>query len=204
MFSTGGQEFGAKLVLLMESPPPAYLEYFYGTEGGFGKGKGLFAHVLGLLLKLEGPPTGFLNLDSEQQVELLRDKQYWLKWAAELGLAVIDAAKCRLKISDALHTEKVSPSQAERAFHFCGDILKAHLQFVNPFRIAIGIASVYDSTWHSQPLIPGLLKEIGFEDRIIKKRTTSIWDRNKQEFEIWFPDIWNRVKKEFSALKQQR
>lgn len=203
VFTCNDQHFGAKLVLLMESPPPVYLEYFYDTEGGFEKSNGLFSNVMRLLIKAEGPPVGFQNLDNSEQLEVLKDKEYWLKWASSLGFAVVDAAKCRLKISSYdLKTEKVSNSQIEQAFHCCNDILKIHLKLINPFRIAIGIASVYDASWKGRPFVVHLLREIGFEDKLIKKKTVSIWARNNDEFQHWFPEVWNQAKSEFNQLKQ--
>ena len=190
-FEIGGEIFGAKLALIMESPPPKYSEYFYGPKGGSKK---LFSNIARNLFQLEGIPAG------------LEDKSSLLKWIAENGLVIIDASKCRMKITsenildkNEIDTEKISNAEIKKSFNSCAEILKLQLQVINPFRIAIGIASVYDHYINNEPYVLGILKEIGKEKAFVEKRTVSVFDRRGEgEFNNWFNEIWLRTKIELS------
>lgn len=188
-FKIGDEKFGAKLALIMESPPPRYLEYFYGPDGGFSKELSLFKNVVFTLARIEN-----------KRDLLTQEKEPWLKWFASLGIVIIDAAKCRMQISDAFMTDKVTPSQIKKSFTSCSDILKLQLKEINPFRVAIGIASVYDTEVFGSSYVYKILSELGNSNSFINKRTVSLWyDQNT--FLGWLEEIWLQVKNDLSNYK---
>jgi hypothetical protein len=187
IFKIGEESFGAKLVLIMESPPPKYLEYFYGPQG---ESKKLFSNIIKTLFSIEGIPKN------------LEDKQTILKWFANLGIIVVDAAKCRMKITPQnpydrgeTQSDKISGSEIRRTFNSCSDILQLQLKIINPFKVAIGIASVYDHYIDREPYILRILKELGIENSFVKERTVSVFDRSgEEEFNAWFKKTWLQTK----------
>jgi len=185
LFKIGEEVFGAKLALIMESPPPTYLEYFYGSQGGFEKDKSLFKNLIFTLARLENKRD---NLELE--------KDTWLKWFADLGIVIIDAAKCRMQISDAFEAEKINPSKIRGSFNSCSNILKLQLKILNPFRVAIGIASVYDNdAYDNIPYVKEILGELGNENAFIDNRTVSLW-YDREAFLEWFAETWLKIKNE--------
>lgn len=187
-FKIGEEVFGAKLALIMESPPPNYLEYFYGPQGGFEKEVGLFKNIIFTLARIEN-----------RREKLDFDKDIWLKWFAELGIVILDAAKCRMQISDAFKAEKISHSKMSRTFDSCSEILELQLKILNPFRVAVGIASVYNHSRNNIPYIQELLSELGDEKSFMNKKTVSLWDYSGPDtFLKWFEEIWSQVKVELS------
>ena len=194
-FKIGEEVFGAKFVIIMESPPPKYLEYFYGPKG---ESKPLFSSVIRTIAAIEGLPEG--NIES---------KDVFLKWLAEIGIMIIDAAKCRMKITPEIlneekepKTEKISNSEIEQVFEQCSEILKLQLKTLNPFCVGIGIASVFDHLVYGEPYIKNLLRELGIENAFNPNRTVSVFARNREdEFPIWLKNEWLRVKNDLSKYK---
>lgn len=193
-FKIGDKIFGAKLALIMESPPPKYSDYFYGPKG---ESKKLFSNIAKNLMEIEGIPAG------------LENKTSVLEWIAKKGLVIIDAAKCRMKITpeNSLEqkeplTDKITASQISKSYDSCAILLKLQLQVIRPYKIAIGIASVYDHYINNEPYLLRILREIGLEDGFIKKRTVSVFDRRGEgEFNEWFKDTWMQIKEDLSKQK---
>lgn len=185
-FKIGEKVFGAKFALIMESPPPTYLEYFYGPQGGFEKDKSLFKNLIFTLARLE---------DKRDNLKL--EKDTWQKWFAELGIVIIDATKCRMQISDAFKVEKISSSKIRGSFNSCSNILKLQLKNLNPFRVAVGIASVYNYQVGDSCYIKSILAGLGNEKAFIDKKTVSLWDYGgPQSFLKWFTEVYQQTKKD--------
>lgn len=194
-FSVNEKNYGAKLALIMESPPPKFMEYFYGPEWGFEKEKGLFPNLIRKLIEIEGFPAGAVN-----------EKPFYQAWFANLGLVILDAVKCRAKITPAnynsveLKTEKISPSQFKDSVMNCSDILKLQLQTIKPFRTAVVIAGVYDYGKGGECYVKSILSEIGNDISFIDSRTVSLWDyKRPQSFLNWFEGIYIKVNEELRA-----
>ena len=188
-------DFGAKLILIMESPPPKFNEYFYGDEGGFEKEAGLFSCFVQAIIKAEGKPKSINWADSELALKYAKDKSFWLSWISGLGILILDASKCRLKISDAFQSDKVSSSEMCGSFFHCRDILKLQISNINPFRIAIGIASVFDTK-----IIDTICDELDISGCLINKRIKSPFRGNKENFIRDIENLWIAVNDDFFPI----
>ena len=58
-------------------------------------------------IKIEPKPTIIDWDDKEKVISLMFNKSFWLDWLRDKGFYLIDAAKCRLKLSDPIITKKV-------------------------------------------------------------------------------------------------
>lgn len=186
------QEYGAKLLLIMESPPPKFNEYFYGDEGGFKKKCGLFRSVVRAYLEVEPKPDIIDWEDTKEAISLMQDKSFWLDWLKEKGFFLIDAAKCRLKLSDPIITDPVKGLEKTNTFISCSQILKQEILEINPFRIIIGIKGLYE-----EGIVQNVLDELNLSERFITKKIRSPFHNNEEEFVREFSKVWRQVKQEF-------
>ena len=193
--SIKNESFGAKLAIIMESPPPKFNEYFYGEEGGLydenglvDKEEGLFACILKALIKSVGQEV----LEGPTGHSIVTDKMNALKWVAEQGIVIIDASKCRFKISDAFNSDKISSAEMRKSFNQCSEILEIQLRHINPYKIVVGIANVYDSE-----VVDSVVSRLGFNNRFIKDRILSPFHGRSAEFIDKISNIITDINKSF-------
>ena len=187
--------YGAKLAIIMESPPPYFNEYFYGEKGGLynehgetDKKEGLFACILKALIKSVGQEV----LEGPTGHSIVTDKMNALKWIAEQGIVIIDASKCRFKISDAFNSDKISSAEMRKSFNQCSEILEIQLRYLDPYKIVVGIASVYDSE-----VVDSVVRRLGFNNRFIKDRILSPFHGRSAEFIDKISNIITDINKSF-------
>ena len=172
--------FGAKLLLIMESPPPKFEEYFYGSSGGFEKEKSLFSSVLQAIINVEG---------NSKYTD--PDKNYWLSWISELGIFITDSSKCRVKFDNS----KISNNAKVGSYCHCSDILRHQIININPFRLVIGIKRVFDSR-----IVHTICDELSLSDRLINKEIKYPTSKYKADFISKIENIWKVVKDDFSKM----
>jgi hypothetical protein len=191
-FTIGETCYGAKLALIMESPPPEFTEYFYGDDGGLEKANGLFACIVDALVRADGKPKVFDTIDLEDAKKLARQKTFWLQWIADLGLVILDAAKCRVK----LNRKEASDSEKRQSFRSCAHILQLQLKVLNPFRLAIGLIRVYDSD-----SVHRSLDILSMRGRLFDERIASPFHGNRHQFVNAVNQIWLKTKVEEAAAR---
>jgi hypothetical protein len=80
-------------------------------------------------------------------------------------------------------------SEIKNAFNCCQSILEKQLISINPYRIVIGIISVYDSG-----IVQLVLDKIGMTNRFIGKRIGSPFRGGKEGFVENITNVWETVR----------